>query len=106
MIFDGEAVAGYSLPILDGMKVIPYVGWGTHYWNRQLTGQGSYDEQYLFFYLPVGVRFEDKFSESFSFAVDAAFHWNMGGTIQVLLSQSSPTEQNARQASAPPLDSR
>ena len=38
-----------------GMKVILYEDGGTHYWDCQLTGQGSYDEQYLFFYLPVVV---------------------------------------------------
>jgi hypothetical protein len=94
-IFNVEGGGGYPIAVSSSAKLIPYIGFGTHYWDRVLTGVGAYTENYLFFYLPIGLRLESKTSDRFEFAIDASLHINLGGTVQVLLSQLSPPEQNA-----------
>ncbi len=95
-ILDGEIVTGPILKASPTLNVIPYAGFATHYWNRQLTGVGAYAENYLFFYVPIGIRFAVNSTETFSFAVDASFLINLGGTVQVLLSQLVPPERDAQ----------
>jgi hypothetical protein len=94
-IMNGELGVGYAFPVATSTRLIPYLGFGTHFWNRSLTGLGAYTENYLFFYFPVGLRLESKTSDRFEFALDASLHVNVGGVVYVLLSQLSPPEQNA-----------
>jgi hypothetical protein len=83
LMMDGEIAMGRTLIRESYYRLSPYVGFGAHYWNRGLTGTGSYTEHYLFYYIPVGARFEQKISGAFSYAVDVAYHFNLGGTIGI-----------------------
>ncbi|MBI4403799.1 MAG: hypothetical protein HY537_06550 [Deltaproteobacteria bacterium] len=95
VILDGELVSGFLFLIGKSTTLAPYAGFGSHFWHRGLTGTGSYTERYLFFYLPIGLRFETRLTEDFSFGLDVAFRWNLGGTIWAYLSQLYPPDKDA-----------
>lgn len=95
VILDLAAEVGYSLLHSPTYRITPFVGFGHHYWNRGLTGIGSYLERYYFIYLPVGVRYDQTLSEDFLIAVDLTFYLNLGGHIDVYFSQLVPPQQDA-----------
>lgn len=94
-ILDGQLAGGYAFEIWGNTRLVPYIGFGTHYWVRGLTGAGAYTERYLFYYLPIGVRTESVLSKDFMIGLDLAYIWNLGGTIQVALSELSPPQKDA-----------
>lgn len=82
-IAEGEGAVGYVLSESLTDRLAPYLGFGSHFWNRGLTGSGGYTEHYLFFYVPFGIRYEASVSEFFKITLDAAYLWNLGGTIAI-----------------------
>ncbi|MBI4403904.1 MAG: hypothetical protein HY537_07080 [Deltaproteobacteria bacterium] len=71
-------------------SLLGYTGLGRRYWARGSTGQsGDYEENYRWWYLPIGVRWSNAISRHFTVDVDASFHFNLGGSIDVHISQAS-----------------
>lgn len=94
VIMDLSAYAGFALLQSPSYRITPYVGFGHRYWNRGLTGVGSYLERYYFYYLPIGLRYDSVLSENFNITVDLAFMLNLGGSIDVFFSQLVPPQQD------------
>lgn len=83
LILDLALELGKEIPLGATSHLTPYTGLGGHLWEREIGGPGGYNEQYVFAYLPVGLRFRQDLSRTLHLGADASFHWNMGGHIAV-----------------------
>jgi hypothetical protein len=84
---NGELLAYRRFWNLSPSSLTSYIGFGTHYWSRDLrkTGNGGYREYYSWFYLPVGVQYEYRVNSQWSIGADFSLRWNVGGSITAIL---------------------
>ncbi len=90
-LIEFEANAGMPLTPPGPFLVKGYTGLGYHYWRRGdagvTNGVSSYREDYSWLVLPLGLRFEQNFSDSFKISLDVAARLAAGGQLDVKLSQ-------------------
>lgn len=91
--FKFEGDIGYTVPISDKLKVIPYTGYGYRYWRRgeteNIRGVWSYKEIYTWNYIPVGVKLDYAVDNRWSIGGNAAVHFMFGGRMTAYLSEIS-----------------
>lgn len=75
-------------------EIIPYAGVGYHRWERNLGGDSPYNEEYTWFYFPIGVKLDYKASSQFTIGLDLSARIMFNGAMNVkfpVAGYSSPT---------------
>lgn len=82
---------GYTYRMRENFQLIPYIGYGYRYWRRgsaKITSSfRSYEEDYAWSYLPVGLRAEYGISSKWSISATAAMNIMFNGRMKARLSQ-------------------
>lgn len=82
---------GYNFPARDDFSVIPYTGVGFSYWQRgqpRVTSTyTSYEEDYYWGYLPLGLKFDYRINNKWSIGSTLAVHFMFGGKMKARWSQ-------------------
>jgi hypothetical protein len=86
-------LGGYRLGNVPALgSVTAHAGLGRHMWRRGDNGVQAgvqfMQENYAWFYAPVGVLLERSLSEKFSLGLDTSVHFMFGGSMQLMLSKS------------------
>ncbi len=70
-----RGVGGYIFPISKTSFVTPYIGLGYRYLNNDLSVHpGGYERESNYIYSPVGVRYDAKLSNGWSFGANAEYN--------------------------------
>lgn len=67
-----EGSIGYTMLPTDYFFVVPYIGYGSNTWKRELGGPYPYDEDYSFRYLPVGIYMSYDVTENINLGINLA----------------------------------
>lgn len=81
-----ELDGGYTFRLLDRarLNLTTYTGYGYRFWRRSLPGgDASYEEDYSWSYIPIGVRTEYFVDPQWSVALDLAMRVMFGGQIEI-----------------------
>lgn len=90
-IFKFEANMGYSIPLGEKTAVIPFLGYGYHYWER---GQSritptfiEYEENYHWHYIPLGLKLEHALTDRLKLGFTAQMNCMFDGKMEALTSR-------------------
>jgi hypothetical protein len=90
-IFKFEVNVGYSIPLGKNTSIIPFLGYGYHYWER---GQGritpafiEYEEDYHWNYIPLGFKIEHALADRLKLGFTAQMNCMYNGKMKVRTSE-------------------
>ena len=56
VVVEWRAIGGLDCPVRNSTLVTPFLGLGFRYWNDRIEGQGGYEREISYWYVPLGVQ--------------------------------------------------
>ncbi len=81
------ATAHYRVTLHPDHSITPVIGYGYRSWDRDIQGQGGYEEVYSWTFLPIGARWEWNATSRLTVGGDLRAHVMLGGDIRILFSK-------------------